>query len=140
MILSRASYRQEIVKGAITMKCKDCKYMKTIANTDETGSAICGYPMSFFPIDVNDECHYAPKPLTCKDCDRFGNDWACMTALEDDPVIGENGHPCGGYIDRKETELYNILADWKMRGYNYRGKLFDVSQRFEEEFVVPWEL
>lgn len=43
------------------MKCKNCKYKTNIANTSETGSAICSYPSSWFPINIEDNCHFIPE-------------------------------------------------------------------------------
>ena len=40
------------------MKCKNCKYKTNIANTSETGSAICSYPSLWFPANIEDNCHF----------------------------------------------------------------------------------
>jgi len=119
------------------MKCIECKHLNRIANTDETRQGICGYPMSFFPVCVDEECKYALAPYTCKDCDRFGNDWACMTALEDDPVDSEYGM-CWGFIDKKESEVFSALAEWTLRGYDIQEKLDKVLKDFKEEFKSPF--
>ena len=41
------------------MKCKNCKYRKNIGNTSETGSAICSYSSSWFPVNI--ENNYGEK-------------------------------------------------------------------------------
>ena len=35
------------------LKCKDCKYIADIGNTDETGAALCTRPTTYFPININ---------------------------------------------------------------------------------------
>ena len=66
------------------MKCKNCKYKTNIANTSETGSAICSYPSSWFPINIEDNCHFIPekKEITCSDCSRFMKIWRVLAALK----------------------------------------------------------
>ena len=43
------------------MKCKNCKYRKNIGNTSETGSAICSYSSSWFPVNIENNCHLIPE-------------------------------------------------------------------------------
>jgi len=120
------------------MKCIECKRLNQIANTDETRQGICTYPMSYTPVCVDNECIFIPKELTCKDCDRFENDFACMTAQEDDLVMKDYGM-CGGFIDKGESEVYNILAQWVLRGVNAEEKLKEILDDFSENFEIPFQ-
>ena len=43
------------------MKCKNCKYRKNIGKTSETGSAICSYSSSWFPVNIENNCHLISK-------------------------------------------------------------------------------
>lgn len=71
------------------MKCKNCKYRKNIGNTSETGSAICSYSSSWFPVNIENNCHLISekKELKCGDCSRLGEDTACFDCSEDDSAI-----------------------------------------------------
>lgn len=71
------------------MKCKNCKYRKNIANTSETGSAICSYSNSWFAINIENNCYFIPekKKLTCGDCSRLTEDTACFGCSEGDSAI-----------------------------------------------------
>lgn len=40
------------------MKCEKCK--QNIANSNETGDAVCIRNVSYFPVNYEDECHYFP--------------------------------------------------------------------------------
>lgn len=87
------------------MKCKNCKYKTNIANTSEKGSAICSYPSSWFPVNIEDNCHFIPekKEITCSDCSRLHEDMACFSCAEDDSAIF-NGQLCRGFIDKRRIE------------------------------------
>jgi len=72
----------------------------------------------------------------CKNCHRFGNDTACMTAAADD-LVCQNGHMCIGFVDKHEVNVSAALYDWAMRGYNIREKLEEIVNNFEKEFKSP---
>ena len=99
-------------KEADKLKCKNCKYKTNIANTSETGSAICSYPSSWFPVNIEDNCHFIPekKEITCSDCSRLHEDMACFSCTEDDSAIF-NGQLCRGFIDKRKEEIGKILLD-----------------------------
>lgn len=115
------------------MKCKDCKHKRNIANTEQTGSAICTYPSSWFPVDIDDNCHFIPekKELTCGDCACLGEDFACSCCLPQDSAYF-NGELCPGFIDKKEEEFSKILMFWKVQDFYDREKIVDLIDRFEE--------
>ena len=100
-------------KEADKLKCKNCKYKTSIANTSETGSAICSYPSSWFPVNIEDNCHFIPekKEITCSDCSRLYEDMACFSCSEDDSAIF-NGQLCRGFIDKRKEEFIKDLHDF----------------------------
>lgn len=66
------------------MKCKNCKYKTNIVNTSETGSAICSYPSSWFPVNIEDNCHFIPEKrkllvVIVLDCMKI---WRVLAALK----------------------------------------------------------
>ena len=105
------------------MKCKNCKYRKNIGKTSETGSAICSYSSSWFPVNIENNCHLISekKELTCGDCSRLGEDTACFDCSEDDSAI-YNGQLCRGFVDEREEEFKQILMFWKVQGFYDREK------------------
>lgn len=115
------------------MKCKNCKYRKNIGNTSETGSAICSYSSSWFPVNVENNCRFIPekKELTCGDCSRLGEDTACFDCSEDDSAI-YNGQLCRGFVDEREEEFKEILMFWKVQGFYDREKINKFIDEFEE--------
>ena len=96
------------------MQCINCKYRKNISNTEETGSAICSYSNSWFPINIEDNCYFIPEKneLTCGDCSRLTEDTACFGFSEDDSAL-YNGQLCRGFVDEREAEFKQILMFWK---------------------------
>lgn len=114
------------------MKCKDCKYKKNIANTEESGCAICSYPNSWFPVQIGDNCHYIPEKveLTCGDCARLGEDTACIGCIAEDSAE-DDGELCAGFIDKREEELNKILMFWKVQGVYNRDKINGLIDEFE---------
>lgn len=120
-------------KGSDKLKCKNCKYKTNIANTSETGSAMCSYPSSWFPINIEDNCHFIPekKEITCSDCSRLYEDMACFSCSEDDSAIF-NGQLCRGFIDKRKEELNSILMFWKVQGFYDREKINELIDEFEQ--------
>lgn len=137
------------------MKCKNCKYRKNIGNTSETGSAICSYSSSWFPVNIENNCRFIPekKALTCGDCSRLGEDTACFDCSENDSAIynGQlcsmlsitlkfeykisaiyNGQLCRGFVDEREEEFKQILMFWKVQGFYDREKINNFIDEFEE--------
>ena len=76
---------------------------------------ICSYPSSWFPVHIEDNCHFIPSKveLTCGDCARLGEDTACLGCVADDSAM-EDGELCFGFIDKREEELQDILMFWKV--------------------------
>lgn len=122
-------------KGKNKLKCKDCKYRINIKNTNETGSAICSYVGSWFPVNIEDNCCFIPekRELTCGDCARLDEDTACFSCSEDDSTI-YNGQLCGGFIDKRKEELNDILMFWKVQGLYDREKINKLMNDFEQEY------
>ena len=120
-------------KEADKLKCKNCKYKTTIANTREIGLAICSYPSSWFPVNIEDSCHFIPekKEITCSDCSRLYEDMACFSCSEDDSAIF-NGQLCKGFIDKREEELNSILMFWKVQGFYDREKINELIDKVEQ--------
>lgn len=104
------------------IKCKKCQSFCSIGNTDTTGQGLCSFPGSYFPVHREDNCHLRPGELKCADCDRFGNDTACMTCDAEDSAY-HNGHLCVGFIDRNEVAIANALMMMRMRDMDYHAKI-----------------
>ena len=107
------------------MKCKYCeKYIKIAT----PGHGVCSMPDSYFPTMAENDCAYiASGKLTCKDCGRFGNDFACFACLEDDDATG-----CGGFIDIQEENVLNAFQIWLSRGEYSREKIMALCDEFED--------
>lgn len=116
------------------MKCKECGNLYRLKNTDSCGVGVCSYPSSYVEVNIENDCLFTPSPYTCKDCDHYRtHDTACMTAKADD-LVGD----CPGFVDNKKVDMYNIMVDWKLRGFNVKDKLEEVYKEFEEEFKAPF--
>ena len=118
------------------MQCKNCKYKMNIGNTEETGSALCSYPESYFPVQVEDNCHYIPekKELTCGDCARLGNDFGCAGMSEDDSAFYRDSL-CSQFIDKREDAFMEILMFWKSQGMYKREKINELIDSFEKIYA-----
>ena len=87
---------------------------------------------SYFPVHINDACHCLPDTtIRCKDCDRYGSDFACMTTEPNDPVF-RDGHFCGGFIDKREIAVEEAIRVWKAWGFDYRSKIDEITKRCEK--------
>lgn len=115
------------------MKCRICKYKQDIGSTKETGAALCARNTAYFPVKVEDSCHFIPekRELLCRDCERFGEDFACFTQRETDPVY-EEGEMCTGFIDRKEQMFKEILLFWKVQGLRDRTEIEKMLNEVDE--------
>lgn len=109
------------------IKCKACQSFCEIGNTAETGHGLCSFTGNYFPVHQEDACHLRPKELRCVDCDRFGNDTACMTCAAEDSAY-HNGHLCAGFIDRNESVIANALMVMRMRGVDYHAIVREILQ------------
>lgn len=107
------------------MKCKDCKkYLGT--ETNEYG--FCSLPESYFPTKFDDDCCYLQNyAIKCKDCYRFGKDFACLTADENDDVSD-----CPGFIDAEEENVLKAFLVWLGRGNYSREKVLKLCDEFEQ--------
>lgn len=112
------------------MQCFKCKSFVHIGNTAETGCGLCSFNSSFFPVHKDDKCHLQPGELRCIDCDRFGNDTACMACQAEDSAY-HNGHLCAGFIDAHETIITNALLIWRMRGEDYHTKIQEILDKVD---------
>ena len=117
------------------MKCKDCKYKKNLANTDECNKGICTYPESWFPIDLNDDCHFIPKAeeLKCKDCWHLYNDFGCFMCDEEDSAFYD-GKLCRMFDDLKKDDFSSILMFWMIHGLYDREKINEMIDDFEKRY------
>ncbi|MBQ8806455.1 MAG: hypothetical protein IJZ68_08380 [Bacteroidaceae bacterium] len=113
------------------MRCFECESFREIGNTAETGCGLCAFSESFSPVHQYDECHYRPGELKCIDCDRFGNDTACMTCAAEDSAY-HDGHLCAGFIDRNETVITNALMKMRMRGVDYHAKIQELLKEVDD--------
>ena len=115
------------------MKCEICKYKQDIANSKEAGVAVCIRNASHFPVNYEDECHFLPskRELLCRDCARYGEDYACIEAEADDNACID-GKLCEGFIDAKEQEFQKILMWWKAQGMYDRDKIEEMIDKVEE--------
>lgn len=127
------------------MKCKDCQKMTPIGNTNETGCAICTAAVSYFLIQIENDCVFQPKEYTCGDCMHYRDaDPACFTVEAEDSIYKSwdgtiKDTPCCGFEDYRINNVKNALADWLMRGYDIDEKLANLVKEFKEEFEIPWE-
>lgn len=114
------------------MLCKNCKYKQVIANTKETGMALCTHNTSYFPIHEDDTCHFLPpkKELTCKDCKNFYDDMGCAGMNENDSIY-RNEKMCHGFIDRREDDFTEIIRFWQTHGLYDRKKIENLLNQIE---------
>lgn len=114
------------------MKCEICKYRLNIANTKESGSALCSRNSSYFPVNFYDDCHFIPKKreLVCADCACFGEDFGCFGMEADDKVFS-NGRQCSGFIDTRKQDFNQILMFWKVQGLYDRDEINKMIDAFE---------
>lgn len=118
------------------MKCEMCKYKQDIANSKETGAAVCTRKASYFPVNYGDNCHFIPKKreLLCGDCVRFGEDFACVES-EANSKAYINGKLCAGFIDAKEQDFLEILMFWKVHDLYDRDKIEKIIAEFEDFYT-----
>lgn len=137
VVLRTKDYRSfsNVYREVLIMKCKECKYKNNVANTEETGTAICSYPSSWFPVHLEDNCHFIPekKELTCGDCARLGEDTACIGCTTSDSAYYKD-ELCDGFIDKKEDEFNKILMFWKVQGFYNRDKINKMLDEFEQYY------
>ncbi len=119
-----------------TRICRDCKYRMNIANTEETGVAICSKPNSCFVVNIDNHCHFIPKKrrYTCYDCLSYGNDPGCLGMRPDEePYWGEDEHLCHAFEEKYTNELYDILTAWYELGLYDRDKIIGMIDDFEKQ-------
>lgn len=107
------------------LKCKDCKkYIKIKTQ----GHGLCSLPESYFPTRAENDCRYfSGAELKCGDCGRFGEDFACITADENDSADN-----CMGFIDIEKEKVYNAFLKWLIRGVYSREKISELCDEFEQ--------
>ncbi len=117
------------------MKCRNCKYKNDVANTGECNKGLCSYPTSWFPIDLDDDCHFIPKveELKCKDCWHLHNDYACFSCDEEDSAY-DDGELCWMFEDLKKDDFSAILMFWKTHGLYDREKINEMLDDFEKRY------
>lgn len=93
---------------------------------------ICNLVMEVAPI--GEECPFLkPKNLTCKDYDRYGFDFACFTAHEDD-----DANECCGFIDKREETLRGWVYEMLAQGRNPRVEIEKMISNFEDSDIYKW--
>ena len=117
------------------MKCRDCKYKNNVASTDGHDRGICSYPTNWFPIDLDDSCHFIPEAeeLKCKDCWHLNNDLGCFMCDEEDSAY-INGELCRMFEDLKKDDFSSILMFWKTHGLYDREKINEMLDDFERRY------
>ena len=113
--------------------CKDCKYRMNIGNTEETGTALCSRPDSWFPVSLDDPCHFLPRKrrYTCFDCLNYGNDPGCMGMRPDEePYWGKDKQLCHDFEEKYTEELYDILNAWYSLDKYDRDKIIGMLDDF----------
>lgn len=118
------------------MQCKDCFNLIRIQNTDECRQAICSVGNNWQPVNIDNECLYAPKQYTCKDCDHFDNDYACMTAEPDDDASS-----CAGFYPKEYNTLFKIAINFMQHGLNVEKEFMNAykeAKQFYEQ--IPHDL
>lgn len=117
----------------MSKQCKGCPSFRSIANTTECGQGLCSAVDSFFPTNLNDNCHLeADTIIRCRDCDRYENDVACLTADGDDPIV-QDGMVCPGYIDKYAVMIETAIRVWMARGKDYRSMIAQIIDDCENE-------
>lgn len=107
------------------LKCRDCEKYN---GEKPSGYGFCTMPESYFPTKAEDDCRYiSSEELKCKDCSRFGHDFACYTVNEND-----SAEDCIGFIDIQGQNIYNALWDWFKRGIYSREKVMELCDEFEQ--------
>lgn len=108
------------------LHCKECEKFMRFGGDDKHG--VCSLPESYFQTEADAECVYLRKDmLTCSDCARFKEDFACMTAAEDD-----DASDCPGFIDKFEENVLAAFFEWLKRGEYNREKIEALCKSFEE--------
>ena len=113
------------------MKCKNCPKFIAIAQEGKPREAseygICSMPSSHFPTAAENDCCYISSRITCKDCARFGEDFACFTADEND-----DASDCCGFIDICEENVLDSFRIWLSRSEYSREKIMKLCDEFEK--------
>lgn len=114
---------------------KDCpEYWATA--TDGHGICHC----NFLIAPTGEECTILMHcPKVCCDCDRFGFDYACLTAKADDTFAAE----CPGFIYKQEKVFRNWIYEMLKDGRNPREIIEDeleecensVEYKFIKEYI-----
>lgn len=113
------------------MKCNQCQRFQLIADTEEVGQGICTFPDSWIPVHKDSDCLFHPSgEIKCKDCDRLGCDFACMTCQEEDSAMHGN-HLCSSFIDKQAIAVQHAIAVWKARGWDYHQLIEEQIQLVE---------
>ena len=114
----------------MSLKCKDCKYFM-----DGDNMQLCQRTASWEITKPDNDCKYLPpkQELTCGDCDRLSNDFACIGYVAEDSAM-DNGRLCSMFIDRKEGELWEILSFWKAHDMYDKAKILKLIDDFEDYY------
>lgn len=118
------------------MNCHEsCKYFNKIANTNEMGAGICKIGAFYSPTTLDEECPYAINKeykLTCKDCARFNEDFACYTAQENDLV-----KDCSGFIDKLYEGIGKLTIELLLQNRYDREKLIKYIDLVIKNYKLP---
>lgn len=107
------------------LKCKDCTKYKPTADKNH---GVCSLPEDWFPTKADDDCRYVSvEEFKCKNCLRFGYDFACFAVDEN-----ESAESCSNFVDIQEKKIYEVLWDWFKRGIYSREKVMEMCDEFEQ--------
>lgn len=110
--------------------CKDCEKYTSTQNKED---GICSLPYSWQPAKAETNCPYLnAKKYYCKDCCRFGNDYACLTAHAYDSAEG-----CRGFDNKILNDMSNNLWELQLRGENIDEVIKKLVESFHQsEFAL----
>ena len=116
------------------MKCnKECEnFCKTVTET----KGICSLQENYFLVDINADCVFMQdmkEKKTCKDCDRFRTDYACLTADEND-----SADDCFMFISKLDIEFNNLMFKYFKQNNYSRKHISKLLDDFENNAVIKF--
>ena len=113
------------------MKCKDCTYFWKMATPEYGGCSLMGNVQM---VKAESNCTFLHKgKLTCGDCERLGNDTACMIADAEDDASS-----CCGFIPLGDSKIYNGLFELLKIGMYSREHIAELLDQFESERIFTF--
>ena len=121
------------------MTPKNCGECKKYMSTATEGHGVCSTNTGFFPVKASDTCHFVPpESLCCRDCSRFGEDFACMTAAPDDSIY-EDDERCGGFIDKSMDTIQQELFHLYLKYDGDKEATKKAAADMIDQCRLPWE-